>query len=281
MASAVTARRVCRVVTHQVSLDHEGLLVVKRYFDSYRGEPFREWRALRLLADHAPRLAPEPVSADFDASPPSIVMSLLPGEPLGSRPLTLPQERALAVAVGQLWQAVPVGLITPVPGEKDMRAELVERVRSWLAENADPGADPAVRDVLARGAAWLAGTTGLADAAGIRAGNPMPRVLGQGDANLANFLWDGELVRIVDFEDSGLSDRAFELAVLAEHVSVWRDAGLDTDRFIAGFDLSRTERGHLVEWRRLIALYWLLRLRGRANDAGKTVRQAERLLSLL
>jgi Phosphotransferase enzyme family len=279
VARAVSAPRVRRVVTHQVSVDHEGLLVVKRYIDSHRGEPFREWRALRLLAEHAPRLAPEPVSADLDGSPPSIVMSLLPGEPLGGQ-LTERQERALAVAVGQLWQAVPVGLVTPVPGELDSRPELLAAVRGWLAENADPGADPAVRAALARGVAWLGGTTGLPVAAGPRAGPAMPGVLGQGDANLANFLWDGELVRIVDFEDSGVSDRAFELAVLVEHISAWREGGLDADRFIASFDLSRTERGQLAEWRRLLALYWLLRLR-RRTDVGGLATQAERLLSLL
>jgi Ser/Thr protein kinase RdoA (MazF antagonist) len=281
VAHGVSERRARRVVTHQVSVDPEGQVVVKRYIDSHRGEPAREWRALRLLAEHAPRLAPEPVSADLDASPPFIVMSLLPGEPLGGRPLTEPQERALAVAVGQLWQAVPVQLVTPVPGELDIRPELVRVVRDWLAAAADPGPEPTVSDALTRGAAWLAATTGLAGAVGRgRAGRPMPRVLGQTDANLANFLWDGELVRIVDFEDSGVSDRAFELAELAEHVSGWRDAGLDADRFIAGFDLSATERAYLLDWRRLLALYWLLRLRRRADDAA--VRgQAERLLSLL
>jgi len=255
--------------------------VVKRYLNSQRGEPFREWRALLLLAEHAPRLAPEPVSADLDASPPSIVMSLLPGDPLGGRPLTEPQERALAVAVGQLWQAVPVGLITPVPGELDARAELVAAVRGWLAEGADTSPDPVLAEALARGAAWLASTTGPVIAGGRgRTSRAVPRVLGQGDANLANFLWDGELVRIVDFEDSGVSDRAFELAVLVEHVSAWRDAALDADRFIAAFDLSGTERAQLADWRRLLALYWLLRLRRRA-DAGPLLGQARRLLSLL
>ncbi len=68
MARAARPRRVRRVVTHQVSVDHEGQVVVKRYVGSQRGEPAREWRALRLLAEHAPRLAPEPVSADLDAS---------------------------------------------------------------------------------------------------------------------------------------------------------------------------------------------------------------------
>ncbi len=280
MARSPAARRVRRVVTHQVSVDHDRQVVVKRYVDSHRGEPAREWRALRLLAEHAPRLAPEPISADLDASPPSIVMSLLPGEPLGGRPLTAPQEGALAVAVGQLWQAVPVELVTPVPGESDTRAELVQVVSDWLA-SVDPGPDAAVREALARAAAWLTGTTLLAPAAGRgRAGGAVPRVLGQGDANLANFLWDGELVRIVDFEDSGVSDRAFELAVLVEHVSAWRDAGLDADRFIAGFDLSATEQSHLADWRRLLALYWLLRIRRRA-DVGAAAGQAERLLSLL
>jgi hypothetical protein len=270
------------VVTHRVRVDHEGLRVVKSYVDSHRGEPAREWRALRLLAAHAPRLAPEPISAALDASPPSIVMSLLPGEPLGGRPLTQAQERALAVAVGQLWQAVPVEEVIPVPGERDTRTELMESVRGWLAGGPEPGPDPLVADALATGAAWLAGAASMAalSAAGRgRASGAMPRVLGQGDANMSNFLWDGALVRIVDFEDSGVSDRAFELAVLVEHVSAWRDARLDADRFIAGFDLSPTEFAHLGEWRRLLALYWLLRLRRRA-DTGAVAGQAERLLSL-
>ncbi|SEG99641.1 Phosphotransferase enzyme family protein [Nonomuraea solani] len=37
-------------------------------------------------------------------------------------------------------------------------------------------------------------------------------VFGAGDGNLANFLWDGTRVRIVDFEDSGHSDLAYEVA---------------------------------------------------------------------
>jgi hypothetical protein len=268
------------VVTHQVSVDHEGRVVVKSYIDSRRGEPAREWRALQLLAEHAPRLAPEPISADLNGSPPSIVMSLLPGEPLGGRPLTAAQEGALAVAVGQLWQAVPVELVTPVPGEADTRAELVRMVHDWLA-SVDPGPDAAVRDALAGGAAWLTGAPVMVAGAGPgRSGGAIPRVLGQGDANLANFLWDGQLVRLVDFEDSGVSDRAFELAVLVEHVSAWRDAGLDADRFIAGFDLSAAEQSHLADWRRLLALYWLLRL-GRRGDSGGAAGQAQRLRSLL
>jgi len=46
-------------------------------------------------------------------------------------------------------------------------------------------------------------------------------VLGHGDPSLANFLWDGGRIRLVDFEDSGPSDRTFELAILTEHISAW------------------------------------------------------------
>jgi Ser/Thr protein kinase RdoA (MazF antagonist) len=274
------------VITHQISTDRERQVVAKRYLGARQGEAAREWRALQLLAEHAPRLAPEPISADLDADPPLVVMSLLPGEPLGGGPLSAEQERALAIALGRLWQSVPVGLVAPLPGELDVQANLVRLVHEQ-AVGAGPGldADPVVQEALVSSVTWLARAAGLTSAGG-QGGTGMPRVLGQGDANLANFLWDGELVRIVDFEDSGVSDRAFELAVLVEHISAWWDAGLDGDQFIEGFDLTVTERGLLADWRRLAALYWLLRLRPAGDGAppgppGLLRRQAERLLAQL
>jgi aminoglycoside phosphotransferase (APT) family kinase protein len=265
------------LVTQEVSVDRERQVVVKRYLHGGGGEAMREWRALRLLADHAPRLAPEPVSADLDASPPSIVMSLLPGEPLGRRPLEPAQERALAIAIGRLWQAVPAALVTSLPGEPDTTAEFVRLVREWAAVPSGPAGDRAVTDALAGGSAWLAAA---GDSMTSAAPPAAQRVLGHGDADLTNFLWDGELVRIVDFEGAGISDRAFELAMLVEHVSAWRVGGLDADRFIDDFDLSVSERARLAGWRRLAALFWLLRLRSR-GDPRLLQGQAERLLALL
>ena len=268
-------------MTHQVSVDHERQVVVKRYFGATRGEAAREWRALQLLAEHAPRLAPEPIVADLDGDPPSLVMSLLPGEALGGQPVTAEQQHALVLALSQLWQSVPVGVIAPVPGEVGAQAEFVRTVRGLAAEGAGPTDDRLVREALGRGGRWLT-TAGLPPqgASGSRGWPAMPGVLGQGDANLTNFLWDGLLVRIVDFEDSGVSDRAFELAVLVEHVSAWWDSGLDGNRFVDAFDLSLTERAWLADWRRMAALYWLLRLR-RRPDTAAVHRQAERLLSVL
>jgi thiamine kinase-like enzyme len=111
-------------------------------------------------------------------------------------------------------------------------------------------------------------------------------VLGQGDYNLANFLWDGTRVRIVDFEDSGPSDRAFELAVLVEHISAWSDACLSADLFLALFDLTAADQVKVREYRRLSALFWLMMLlpgspAHRRSPSGTLERQATRLLLLL
>jgi Ser/Thr protein kinase RdoA (MazF antagonist) len=267
------------VLTHQLSVDPERGVVIKRFVQYGRGEPAREWRALVLLAEHAPGLAPEPLWADLDAEQPVVEMSLLPGTPLGGAPLTPEQESALVRALGQLWQSVPADRVMAVSGEYGNEAQLIHAVSELMRGAPDMGGDPLVRAAYAAGTDWLTwAVTVVGDPAGRQP------VLGQGDANLANFLWDGERVRMVDFEDSGLSDRAFELAVLVEHISAWLGAGLRGDQFAAAFDLTHAERARLERCRRLAALHWLLLLRpgGAASDrnAPGTLRlQAERLLA--
>ncbi|MGO9502127.1 MAG: hypothetical protein ACLPUO_11225 [Streptosporangiaceae bacterium] len=93
-------------------------------------------------------------------------------------------------------------------------------------------------------------------------------------------------VHLVDFEDSGPSDRAFELALLAEHISAWSGAHLDADAFLALFDLTTAETGRLLQFRPLAALFRLTLLRpgsraSRHNPPGTLKRQADRLLALL
>ena len=132
--------------------------------------------------------------------------------------------------------------------------------------------------------AWQAGAdwSPAARSTASMAGDP---VLGQGDSNLANFLWDGAEVRIVDFEDSGPSDRAFELADLVEPSSAWSDAGLPADVLLGSFDLTAAEQIRVREYRRLCALFWL-RCCCRAvavttQSAGTLEWRAARLLLLL
>lgn len=282
-------------VTHEVRIDRARRVVTKRFRSWDRGEADREWRALCLLAEYAPGLAAEPRRAWLDASPPAIEMSWLPGQPLGGGPLPAGQSGALALALDRLWGSVPAtrhgGPGAPVPNP----VVLTGMVRAWVRDAApacgQPDVDPLAQQAYAAGAAWL-GRGDLDRMLDLFRRKETLRhagaevVLGQGDANLANFLWDGKRVRLVDFEDSGPSDRAFELAVLAEHISVWLYGVLDVEPFLGGFGLAGAEAARLREYRRLSALYWLIKLRpgspaSRRNPPGTLGRQADRLLALL
>ena len=61
--------------THEVCIDPESGIVVKRFRSWSRSEPVREWTALTLLAESAPGLAPSPVHADLGGHPPTLTMS--------------------------------------------------------------------------------------------------------------------------------------------------------------------------------------------------------------
>jgi thiamine kinase-like enzyme len=150
-----------------------------------------------------------------------------------------------------------------------------------LAAAPELGDDWLVRCAYETAASWIG--QGALDSEGVADDDV---VLGQGDCNLANFLWDGAQVRVLDFEDSGPSDRAFELALLVEHISAWSGAGLNADLFLALFRLTASGQARLSEFRRLTALYWLLLLLpdGQAsgrNPPGALELQASRLLGLL
>jgi Ser/Thr protein kinase RdoA (MazF antagonist) len=272
---------VARGITHDVSVDRERGVVTKRFRSWARDEPAREWAALRLLAESAPGLAARPISASLNDEPPEIRMSWLPGEPLGPGPVSREQAQALARSLDLLWRSVPPGRLTGLPAGESNQEAFTGQVRQSLAAGHYLGRDPVVRRAAAAAAAWLErGAIGGQDLAG------SVTIFGQGDGNLANFLWDGRRVRLTDFEDSGPSERAFELAILVEHLSAWSDARLDSGAFVASFELAAAERARLAQFRRLVALFWLLHLRpgGRAsrrNPPGTLRRQAERLLALL
>ena len=267
--------------THEVRIDRARGLVVKRFRSTDRGEPVREWTALSLLARFAPGLAPAPVSADLNSDCPVVTMSLLPGTELGAAPVTPTQMGALASALERLWRSVPSidgeypAAVMPKP------IAFTRQVRQMMAAIPALSEDPVVVRAHTAGGSWLQ------RAALERQSRPgHPTVLGHGDPYLANYLWDGSRVRLVDFEDSGPSDRAFELAILIEHISAWSDARLDADDFLAMFDLTRAEEARVQDFRRLAALYWLLMLRpggpsSTRNPPGTLEHQADRLLRLL
>jgi prepilin-type processing-associated H-X9-DG protein len=266
------------MMTHDITIN--GDVVIKRFRSWARDEPAREWAALRLLARRAGGLAPRPLSPDLDADPPVITMSRLPGRPLASSPISPAMLDALALALDRLWTSAGPADLSGLPVTEPGPIAFVRLVGERMAAGPDLGDDPVVLDAAAAAVAWL------------RRAADWPRpdgrelVLGQADANLANFLYADGRVRLVDFEDCRPSNRPFELAVLVEHLSFWAGAGLDADDFLARFDLTAGERRRLLDYRPVAALHWLYLLRpgsrtsGR-NPPGTLARQAGRLRRLL
>lgn len=264
--------------THQIAMTPTR--VVKRFRSCGDGEHEREWRALSLLARYAPDLAPAPLCADLAAEPPVVVMSRVPGDTLRGGRVLPEQVEALARTVAGLFDAVPAAVACQLPPRRWHQLQAEAAIRRW-AQDLPSEVPHSVAEAVRAGLRWL----DKADI-GQPAAPEVPTVFGQADGNLANFLWDGERVRVVDFEDSGRSDRAYELADIAEHVAVWVDTDFDVTLFLQQFSLTKAETPRLGESRRLFALLWLLVLAlekpGHArNPPGTAERQADRLLRLL
>jgi len=228
-----------------------------------------------LLARYAPDLAPTPLSADLTSEPPCVRTSRVAGRPLDGQTVTPRHLDAVAAAIGRLHAAVPRDVVAGLRAQPWLEAGAVERMRSIVAGRRAPERDGPPRAALDAGMRWFG-----------RAADPRPEtrsvVFGQGDGNLANYLWDGERVRLVDFEDSGRSDRAYELAAFAEHLSVWHDAQIETEALLGRFELTKAERVRVLFFRRCFALYWLVKLLGRQdNGLGALHSQAARLLGIL
>lgn len=257
--------------------------MIKRFRGGDRERGEREWRALKVLATYAPGLAPEPWESDLAAPEPWVMMSRLDGTALRGSVLRDEHIKALAEAVREVHSAVPPDVLDGVPPRSGRQGDLVAQVHSWFPR-ARGHVTGRVGEAMDAGPAWLAGA-GLQLAG--RPGRPgVPWVFGPGDGNLANYLWSGSKVQVVDFEESGRSDRAFELAEITEHVSSWVEHPLDVSAFLGHFDLTAAESTRLRGCRRLLALVWLFLLAfddkdSPRNPPGTAGRQADRLLALL
>ena len=267
--------------THHLSFTETE--VRKRYVSWQRGEPDREWACLTLLATHALGVAPTPLRRETDPDgAPVVVMEHLSGDPLGDAPLTQTQTSSLGRALRQTYD-VPLEdiLRTGIPERVSGPSALPTKVTDWLSDSPDLSRcqDPRlVRRGIDTALTWLADAGVL----------PEPRLsaLGISDRKLANILWDGEACRLVDFEDSGLSDPAYELADHVEHLA-GRLAGIvDPRALVDAVGLSPEQRPRARAYRPLWASFWLAMLLPgngafRRNPPGTTERQARHLLELV
>jgi Ser/Thr protein kinase RdoA (MazF antagonist) len=264
------------VHTHDVAVT--GDVVRKTYVSWDDGEPEREWAALRLLSEAAPGLAPEPIGRESHDGRPVVVMSRLPGEPLAGD-ITPAQHGALVEALRRLFAVrVPDDVDDRAHGPQWMRRR--SNLTAWLAEGHDLDAclDPAlVRTATIRATGWLdtVRLPGLVD-----------RVVALGDGNLDNVLWDGEVCRLIDWEEYGASDLAYEVADLVEHASSRLTHSLDVEGLLADLGLDEPQRERVEQHRRLFACFWLMMLLpGNGgfvrNPQGSTEDQARHVLALL
>ncbi|MCO5971621.1 aminoglycoside phosphotransferase family protein [Actinoallomurus sp. WRP6H-15] len=210
--------------------------MVKRFREGGRDRCEREWRALTLLTIYAPGLAPEPVELDVAAARPTVMMSRLPGEPLRGDSLSEQRIRSLAAAVRELHAALPPEILADVPLRPGHQRELIAWIHSCAVPQILARLSGKVGEAIDQGLSWLAGS-GLETAVSLE----VPSVFRPGDGNLANYLWDGSRVRVVDFEESGRGDRAFELAEITEHVASWVENPFDVEFFLDQCDLTTAE----------------------------------------
>lgn len=281
---AARGDRVRRVAESTHSLTFTNDRVVKRYRSWDRGEPDREWAGLSLLHEHVPGISPQPLCRRSEDGVPVIEMTRVPGVPLGEATLSPAQVAALAQALRQMHGAVPREALKSLPERQWVGRRppggLPSLVRSWIRDT-PPVACASASAALEAAAAWL-------DSAdfGNLGGPLVERVFTHGDGNLGNFLWDGAGCHVVDFEDAGVSDPAYEAADLLEHVSVRLQELIEADDLIEALVLTPSQQARLRGFRRLMAVYWLLMLlpgnpAHRRNPPGSLEYQAAHVRQML
>lgn len=190
---------------------------------------------LRRVYAQCPDLVPEPLDADLNAHPPFVAMSVLPGSPLTGI-VDIQQQTALADALRRLWSVPAVNLPVRRDHPAEIHALMIRRMTGLDLPGLAGEAARAARSFLAQLRLCPGGCT----------------VLGHIDPNLANYLWDGHRVRIVDFEDAGRSDPEFELADLVEHIAA---RNTDWTPFLATSTSTVTGSSTPAAVRRLLAPY--------------------------
>jgi Ser/Thr protein kinase RdoA (MazF antagonist) len=202
-------------------------------------------------------------------------------EPLAPRPLTTAQTEALGTSLRRLYD-VPVDAVREAgigPRRYGVR-EHAQLLVEWLADDHDlrECRDPAlVAEAVAVARTYVADPP-LPDA--------RATALGIADLNPPNVLWDGRVARLVDFEDGGLSDPAYELADHVEHLGSRLPGVYDAHALADAVGLDAESRERMTAYRPLWAAFWLVMLlpgngAWRRNPPGTTEAHAAHFMALV
>lgn len=254
-----------------------GPVCCKVYRVDGRDRVGREWRALNLLTELRPGLAPAPLYFEAHPVQPAVVMGLVPGMSLRDGPITPLQLEALAGTLQSVAEITPKAVDYPdtVIGTSTM---VMRRLEGWV-EREDIRASDTLQHARLAIQRWL-----VSDDRTLLERMPLTN-FSRGDSNLANALWDGERVRFVDLEYAGWSDLAYDLADIME--GIWaRDVPDDTWlHFVEGFDLSSSAMARFDAARRMWALHWIVilwrRVQGEPSAERLLIDQIERALAVL
>ena len=253
-----------------------GARVVKLFRPHDRHEPEREWEGLAIAFGLG--IGPRPILFDPVGELPAVVMTRVAGLPRAAALLS-PDDIA---AIGRAHVAIHAAPRSPsTPLAINHPARIRARTRAALQSHLIPQAAPEIVQLAwARGGAWLASP----DATSLD--EPPRLAFCRGDPNLANYLFDGDDLRLVDFEDCGVNDPAFELADMAEHLNSRAVPETAWELLQDVFELAPPDRTRFRLGRRLAALFWLtiLVLReasARARGPETAEEQAGRVVELL
>lgn len=260
-------------------LRHDGRdLCLKLPLVDHRRRAHREWQTLTLLARRGHPRTPCPVWCSHREDQPAIAMTFVAGAPLAGTCLNSEQLDALAAALVDLYSITPADVVEPVAQVVTPAPEMLRRVRDdCTTPTFGPARGPiAGPDRLQLLEFWQRWSSGPDPQTLLRA--PTMQILGRGDPNLANLLWDGAELTLLDFEYSGWTDPAYELADLLEHPESRATPDPTWNAFVDRFHLDADARARHRAARRMFALFWLARRR--STDDRRTG-QADRVRHLL
>ena len=219
-------------------------LVVKVFTTGAGDEATREWEGLEALAGTG--LAPTPVQ--FEPSDPAVVvMTLVTGRALPARALDESHAAAIGRAHRRIHQAEP-DTHRP-PSHNRVRAALAMLRSNAMADLKSESSTVA--------AAWREAGDWIRTA-DIERSLSSPRLcFCRGDPNLKNYLWTDGGVVLVDFENSGYNDPAFELADFAEHANNHALTEDFLSTLAAASGLTESDVNQVRDARRLMTCFWL------------------------
>ncbi len=228
-------------------------LCLKLYKVDTRERAATEWRALNLLREHGYSRQPQPLHYSVDPTLPVVVMQLLVGAPLGEQQLTRAQLAELAASLGEMYAityAATQARFWLAAGTPELT---LNRLRTAYEQKMLGPSDPTTREAHSLLQAWLRspGPDIVLQ--------PAPLVFTRNDPNLANCLWAGQRIGMVDFENAGWNPISFDLADLLEHPQSRTTPDHEWGWFLSQLGLEDEELTRLRTSRQLLALFWLTR----------------------